>query len=475
MFFVTWLQWYVGIPASFLLLFGLYKMSRKIITDEKVINISKWTVLLLFTIMLAWVLVSGIGGAFSQKNDLHWRNAIFHDLINYSWPVRYLDSMDSSIAYYFAFWLVPALVGELGIVLFGAHVGWIAANVACAVYCMALLSVVMLLLISHLKATSLKRMLLVATILIVFSGLDIFPFILDQIGDPKIIVGSHIEWWNYLQYSSNSTQLSWVFNQAVPAWLVVSLLIHEKNLTHFAFLGGMLLPYGPIPFIGLFFLMVLQASRELINAFRKHRGPVVLKNIFSTPNLIAAAVIFPVYFLFYSSNSATSSGGFGLNTLSLGYFVFISVEFVIYLILIWRDSYKKPYFIFSVVGLLLVPFVTLGNEQDFCMRASIPMLFLLMVYVLDYLLNNIDGRKKKGLPIKAKALPLVFCLMIGAVTPFVEYRATFNQTIISVENGTSMYADKFGTLSNEGMNKDNFVTINSSDTFFYKYIAKGGR
>ncbi|NLX92404.1 MAG: hypothetical protein GXZ02_00805 [Clostridiales bacterium] len=164
-----------------------------------------------------------------------------------------------------------------------------------------------------------------------------------------------------------------------------------------------------------------------------------------------------------------------MNTLSLGYFVFISVEFVIYLILIWRDSYKKPYFIFSVVGLLLVPFVTLGNEQDFCMRASIPMLFLLMVYVLDYLLNNIDGRKKKGLPIKAKALPLVFCLMIGAVTPFVEYRATFNQTIISVENGTSMYADKFGTLSNEGMNKDNFVTINSSDTFFYKYIAKGGR
>jgi len=471
-FFVTWLQWYIGIPAAVLLLFALYKMSKNIVADEKVIEVSRWTVLLLFAIMLVWVMISGIGGAFPQKNDLHWRNAIFHDLINYSWPVRYSDASDSSLAYYFAFWLMPALVGKLGTAFVGSQAGWIAANITCTIYCTAVLGVIMLLLISYLKAASFKRMLLVSSVLILFSGLDIIPFVLAQVGDPKIVIGEHIEWWNYLQYSSDSTQLCWVFNQAVPAWLATSLLLHEKKLNHFAFLGGLLLPYGPIPFIGLFFLMVLQASRELIGAVRKHAGLIAFKNIFSAPNLIAAAVIFPVYFLFYSNNSATSNGGFGLNEFKLQYLLFIAVEFVIYLILIWRDSYKKTYFIFSVIGLLLVPFITLGNEQDFCMRASIPMLFIFMVYVIDYLLNNIDGKKKKGLPFSTKAMPLIFCLMIGAVTPFVEYRASFSQMAVNLKNGTSMFADYFGTLDNDDMNRDNFVTTNSSDTLFYRYIAK---
>ena len=197
-----------------------------------------------------------------------------------------------------------------------------------------------------------------------------------------------------------------------------------------------------------------------------------VKNVFSAPNLIAAAVLFPVYFLFYSSNSATSTGGFGLNDFKVQYLLFIAVEFVIYLILIWRDSYKKPYFVFSVIGLLLVPFITLGNEQDFCMRASIPMLLIFMVYIIDYLLNNIDGKKKRGLPFSTKAMPLIFCLMIGAVTPFVEYRASFRQMSDNLINGTSMYADYFGTLGDEGMKRDNFVTMNTSDTLFYRYIAK---
>jgi len=52
--------------------------------------------------MFAWTVFSGLGGAFPQKNDLHWRNAILHDLLNYSWPVRYADG--SALTYYLAFW-----------------------------------------------------------------------------------------------------------------------------------------------------------------------------------------------------------------------------------------------------------------------------------------------------------------------------------------------------------------------------------
>lgn len=469
-FFLTWLQWYISVPAVILLVFGLYKLKKNIAADDEVFTVSKGTLLLIFGIMIVWVLISGVGGAFPQKYDLNWRNAILHDLINYSWPVRYADGYDSSLTYYFAFWLVPALIGKLTAVMLGAQAGWIAANIAYAFYCAVILIVVMLLLVSRLKATSLKRMLLVAVILIFFSGMDVIPSILEHVGKANLPFRSTLEWWTYLQYSSDSTQLCWVFNQAIPAWLVTALLLHEKKMNHFAFLGGMLLPYGPIPFIGLFFIMALQAMREFLTAARKHHFWKMLRQPLSLPNLIAVFVIFPVYYLFYSNNSATSSG-FGLNPFTLYYLAFIVFEFLLIVTLIWRDSFKKPYFAFSVLGLLLIPMFTLGNEQDFCMRASIPLLFILMFYVSDYLLQNI-GRKKGKLPINAKVMPVIICLVIGSATPIVEYWASVNQIVQSGSHSTSIFADNIGTLGNRDLERDNFITKHASDTFFYQYIAK---
>ena len=476
-FFFTWLQWYIGVPAVILLLFGLYKLNKNMVADEEVFTISKGTLLLIFGIMLAWVLISGVGGAFPQKPDLNWRNAILHDLINYSWPVRYADGMDSSLTYYFAFWLVPALIGKLAAAMLGTQAGWIAANAVYALYCALSLFAVMLLLLSHLKATSLKRMLLVAVILIIFSGMDIIPTILAQLGKANFTLGKHLEWWTYefntqLQYSSNSTQLCWVFNQAVPAWLATSLLFHEKKMNHFAFLGGILLPYGPIPFLGLFFIMVLQALLKLLTAISKHCIPVVVKQFFSIPNIVSVVVIFPIYYLFYSTNSATSGSGFGINSLGIMYFVFAIIEFLFFAVLIWRNSYNKDYFLFCVLGLFLIPIVTLGNEQDFCMRAFIPLLFILMVYVTDYLLSNIVRSKKGRLPINMKVIPLIICLAIGAVTPFVEYRTSLDKIIQSESKCTSIFADKYGTLGNKDLERDNFITKNASNTIFYQYIAK---
>jgi hypothetical protein len=472
-FFLTWLQWYVSIPATILLLFGFYKLAKNINKDQRVILISKRTLLLLCGIMLAWTVFSGVGGAFPQKYDLHWRNAILHDLINYSWPVRYSDGFDSSLTYYLAFWLVPALIGKIATFLIGVQAGWIAANVAQVFYCASILCVVMLLLLNYLKATSMKRMLMVAGVLIFFSGMDIVPIVLGQLGEKNILIGTHLEWWTYIQYSSNTTQLSWVFNQAIPAWLVTALLLHERNLDHYAFLGLLLLPFGPIPFIGVFFIMVLQAFHEFLCAARQHHSLQLIKQIFSMPNIAATMVIFPIYYLYYSTNSATSnSGGLGLNYMNAGYFSFVVFEFLVFVILIWRNSYTKPFFIFSVIGLLLIPLFTIGSQQDFCMRASIPLLFIIMVYVSDYLLQNISVCSKGSLQINIIAFPLIICLVLGAATPLTEFRESYTQIIQSGSNRASIIADKLGTLGNGDMERNNFITKNSSDTIFYRYLAK---
>ena len=63
-------------------------------------------------------------------------------------------------------------------------------------------------------------------LLILFSGLDI-------IGLPNYLFSfKELEWWNGLfQYSSNTTSIYWTFNQTIPLWLIMSLLLNIKNIT----------------------------------------------------------------------------------------------------------------------------------------------------------------------------------------------------------------------------------------------------
>lgn len=466
------MRWYIGIPAVCLLLVVSYKLIKEILADETEIRLSTKTLFLLGGIMLAWTIFSGLGGAFPQKEDLHWRNAILHDLVNYSWPVRYADGFDSSLTYYIAFWLLPALVGKFAVAVSSAQAGWISANITYTLYCAVMLWVVLLLLMSYLNATSFKRILLVAIVLIFFSGMDIIPIILQQLADIEMSIGKHLEWWTYIQYSSNTTQLAWVYNQAIPAWLVTALLLHEKSMHRYAFLGLMLLPYGPLPFIGLFFLMIIETLVAFCHTSKNSQPYVFIKQIITMPNIVAVIVLVPIYFLYYSTNSATSNFGFGANYLSSTYFPFVLVEFLIYALLIGKNFYTRPFFLSSVLLLFLIPLFTLGGSQDFCMRASIPLLFILMTYVMNYLLNNIAYCGKGKWQINTASLLLIACLALGAITPLTEFRASYAQIMQSEPHKTALVADKFGTLGDGSMVRDNFITMHASDSLFYRYIAK---
>ena len=91
----------------------------------------------------------------------------------------------------------PALFGKAAAILFGAQVGWIAANVAVILYCSMMIVVIALLLISHLQVTSIKRVLLLFSVLVFFSGMDIIPILISQIGKEPFVMGTHLERYTY--------------------------------------------------------------------------------------------------------------------------------------------------------------------------------------------------------------------------------------------------------------------------------------
>jgi len=70
------------------------------------------------------------------------------------------------------------------------------------------------------------------------------------------------------------------------------------------------------------------------------------------------------------------------------------------------------------------------------------------------------------------SLLLIACLALGAITPLTEFRASYARIMQSESHKTALVADKFGTLGDGNMERNNFITKHASDSPFYCYIAK---
>ena len=153
------------------------------------------------------------------------------------------------------------------------------------------------------------------------------------------------------------------------------------------------------------------------------------------------------------------------------YLLFIVLEFIIYFILIGKNGFKYEYYFVTLLSLIFIPFVQ-DESLNFCMRASIPALFMLMYYVERSLYEEKIINK----------IILSLVLLIGAYTPFTEiYRSIINKMYWS----KYMIRDEIYSFGNTQYNgedreesikmiSDQFFAYNYEDSFFFKYFAKKG-
>ena len=122
----TWVQPVWAIPCVFALT-GAFLMYRKSLFDSihlpvfgksKEIQLPILTVLACLACAALWTALSGIGGFFYQNDDFYGRNAIFHDLLNYHWPVHF-PGTEYALTYYIGYWMVPSLLGKITSYLIG--------------------------------------------------------------------------------------------------------------------------------------------------------------------------------------------------------------------------------------------------------------------------------------------------------------------------------------------------------------------
>lgn len=483
-FMLTWVKPLIGIPFVIILCAGLFCASK---TDSRTIEVKATTLIALAVLILLWAFLSGQGGFFTQKSDHEIRNVILRDLINYKWPVRYNEAGDISLVYYIGYWLLPALVGKAVIGVGGSFsAGWLVARIALLIWTAVLIYTAFLLVLFKVGKSRRKAIYITFAIFVLFSGMDAVGAITSPANFLK-----HIEWWaaGTYQYSSMSTQLCWVFNQAVPAWLACAVAFNEKDEKSFAFIGLLLLPTSPLPLVGLAVYMLAFAVRDFVIALKGKKIGAFFKNIFTVQNIAALVTLLPVFGLYYMNNAvSTDESGSGTPGLRFGfeqsymivvYIMFLFLEFG-FLLLVLKNKKNRFESLVILCSLVAAPLITVGNASDFCMRASIPALFLLMLMLMEYLVPELCSKRDKSIDKKSKEnqkrvqkfISVMLIFIIGAVTPMVEYTSSTIRFVQTKGECVTEY-DYMKSLAELPIKrKMNFVGTDSSNSAFYKYIAK---
>lgn len=503
-FMLGWCRWYIGIPAAALCLFSMIACIRnkKFEENEKLFkNINKWRLFVIAAVIFGWVAMSGIGGYFFQNADHYTRNTIQKILVEYNWPAR---QGTRGMVYYIGTWLPATLLGKIfgkestdGFLFLWVFIG---------------ISLIYALICIWRKKISLWPLM----IIIFFSGLDILGSQITSSPAMAILGTEHLEWWSDgLQYSSMTTQLFWVFNQAVPVWLAMMLLKDEPS-TNIAFLCSLLLITSTLPVVGIIPIAIYYIIK---NADWYSEGTfgtdwkTVLRNLGGWKhNIGTLSVVFvigyylvgndifcrtlPVAFpvllilvaivllllisglillkrknkvaqaakvcyyitlisgIFFVGSRIFSENGYANSLYNLVYIAFfLLIEVGIYLYLLRAYVPEKALFNIVAVSLIVIPFFTVGISNDFCMRASIPGLFLIMLWCIQ----TFDTHKWN-----LRLILLAAALLVGSVTPMHEIRRSISVSrddfaVVGIEEEKVFEAANFSGIT---------------ESFFWKNIAK---
>jgi TRAP-type C4-dicarboxylate transport system permease small subunit len=277
----------------------------------------------------------------------------------------------------------------------------------------------------------------------------------------------HIEWWSqHFQYSSNVTQIFWVFNQSVPVWLLLIFMLQLKDNRYIAGISALAFAYSP-------WATIWMVPIALVGSFYHVKSK---KTVFNVANMAVPLCMLTVFGAFYMASSGSSEKIMFITQrypnqtvkILLIYLVFVLLEFGILFLAMGRDIWQNKYSWIIVGELLLLPLFS-DTDGNTIMRGSIPALFLLMYMVCGFLME-----KKAVHPCRRWIVILVLC--IGMVTPFTEINRSIQLTLkygaITQEQVYSFRSIQTDDEAYLKKIKSQFMVEDYESTFFFRYLAR---
>jgi hypothetical protein len=210
---------------------------------------------------------------------------------------------------------------------------------------------------------------------------------------------SYGDWWaEYWQYSANYALVVWVPQHMLPGWLATSIIVNEleteADLSFVGFAAALTGLWSPFVTIGL--------APVVAVAFMKGRW----RTLFTFANLVAGPAILLIAALYLKTverdkfPSGVIFDFYPWQSLVLRWPFFCLCEFGLYALLIApevvrhrnapdrRARMSVVWFVTAIVALIVIPTYRIGEWNDFCMRASIPCLFLFWIVLLRTLFSG---------------------------------------------------------------------------------------
>jgi hypothetical protein len=414
-FIVGWFEWWAALPLAACTAYALRALFAPGPGAVPRIPVTRLQVMVALSVGCAWTVFGGTDHLVFANADWHIRDAVLHDLVASPWPLGYglLDGHETLLRAPLAYYLPAALVGK--------SAGLPMAHMALALWT-AIGASLFLLQVLSLTPSRLGTAVLVAAIVVLFSGLDIVGSLLND--GPRFRadwnITTHLEWWaGIYQYSSMTTQLFWVPNHALAGWIIIGLLFRDSRapslLTTLPILVVAAALWSPLSALGLVPFVLWKAGTHM---FRDRNLRLLHPQVWAPALVVGLAVgaylaLDPGAIHKGMSLGNDAPGNIAMDLLRQAQFFLLEAGFIGLAILMIRRSGEA---VLALIILAVLPFAYLGPANDLVMRASIPSLAVLMIAACLALVQQGEDRRDAR-----KKLALGALLIVGAVTPAAEF------------------------------------------------------
>ena len=471
----------VGSAAYAFLDIAKKKPETALAAEEKSVTVKMSYFLFLIPFVLFFLYLGGVGEFGWAIGDHRVRYATLNDLINYKWPVIYdfstqhnpvvaetLGEGKVAFAYYFVFWMVPALFGKL--------FGLLTARIVLLIWsAIGLILVTLGALILYGKQS---RFLFIG--LVIFAGFDIFPYLYNEY--VRGFGATWEDWTWHFRVVGNFYQIMNVFHQSIPGWLITILLLLCTNSKSIGLLGSLMFCYSPWAAIGVLPMCIC----KMVVTNRNLKAKEVLKNIFTIGNFVAPVVFIICFATFYTANSnATYDYGFiwtfysSKGTMLLDYAAYVIFEFGLWVLLIHKKYKKDWMFWCAVLVMMILPIYKMSGPNDLLMRGSMAPLFTICLYSVMFVNDSFNEMMEKGNR-KVKPRLIVLALLVAAYTSFnfmLTSTLLTSMTYMKLEPEADIKTgiESFGDINDEQyivMVQAQFYVYDYENNVFFKYLAK---
>lgn len=402
---LSWLEWWVGIPAVVALALALATALRGQWRTPK----APWVVAVLL-VALAWVLATPAGGVFRGiEGDWVIQRSILLDLSRGGWPTYLVDHRHDEpllLRYYLGYYLVPTL--------FSQWFGQAALNWAVPLWTWAGYGLICVLFVRGLANG--RAVAVALFVLVFFSGLDAIEYVarrvffgaghsstLDLLRDGMSFVRSGASPM-FLEYQSHAQTSGHTPQHFITGGLCTLLMVQLRRHTRFLAVSGLVLAlclfWSSLQFFGL---LVLAGALLVGNGVR----------LFATwQNLLVAPALATVLALYLTAGTVAFPSGWLWEIYASGFQLaadmglFYASEVLIVAILLWRARpgiVREPFFVVAVALLLAAPWWWYGAPgfSQLTLRITVPPLFVLCYFAARALARRVGtgaaGRRGRGL------------------------------------------------------------------------------